>query len=1024
MHKYSTNRSRLVCAYLFLLIAPVFLNIPPCRSDPLPALPPGVDAANALVLSASASYTLPGDAATARVAALNKVVVNGAPSVIPQSGGLSITHGGYTKSEAALAYSLPTPAPGVYEIYTLFTLGGVAEQEFHMSAGETEALANERASWKQSNEVSWQTSWRKADAKITLYPQDRSIKLNVAGYASGHKQIVAVVLARVSNLARDLDSQGASVRSAIEAWRPDNVTRRIYFLDGESAVGTKAICAALRRNADSLKFTTRAEVFEGKEAHKIAEKIGASVPSLVVMDQYYAIRAVLRPDDSGARLDAALAADGAIDVAATNTSIPVVTGTSAANGVPQSWLIAGTWAGPSGLSLWGLEAESTARPSLNDPCIVVQFDNVLRGSWEAKTSGANGVILLDTATGDWVWSRATSYACVYVKTIHDRDVTIRISQTGVHTQAWINGEPVALAKDSSPAAVTLRPTSVSIAPTASKNDQGGIMLVQPQRPEGPVYASVHLVSGWNRVLVKLTMQNRAGESFAFKARFDDADGSPARDLSTSLINPISDMPLRAEANRIQPLVTTDAPFNLVHAGEKVKLTVALNRLTTESEQTPVGPLASFRARVGIIVNDYDGKPVMRKSVITTLPGSVPFDLGTAPPIGYYSVQVGVSSESGALIAEYPPDGFSVIGGTAAMKARAPRKKMATTYYWMEDKRFRSLYLPYMQRLGFYRDIGGNPGPCVDLYSEAVKRGIRLAGDLWDFSDKAYVADTVAKIAPFVDSFKSYNEVDIVPRVRGTAEHWTQITRDHYEAVKAVSPNCTVLSASLVRPGADSWFKDCLTLGIEKWVDAWDVHCYPRDAPVLGGSLSNGADETDLGVLKSYKELGRVNDKPFWIGETGARACHGTDARRWQADMVSKMIACANSRADYQEIGFLVPWWYSRENSSLGDIEAAHMPAEAAYYTAGALIDGFPYAKLALGDSIQAAQFGPTTMLWSTGAPGAVALKLDTRQFWVVVDVVGRVRKLKVPSNGLASMRLSPSPLYVLTNVNYQNLTRL
>jgi hypothetical protein len=107
---------------------------------------------------------------------------------------------------------------------------------------------------------------------------------------------------------------------------------------------------------------------------------------------------------------------------------------------------------------------------------------------------------------------------------------------------------------------------------------------------------------------------------------------------------------------------------------------------------------------------------------------------------------------------------------------------------------------------------------------------------------------------------------------------------------------------------------------------------------------------------------------------------------------------------------------------MGDIEAAHMPAEASYYTAGALIDGFPYTKLDLGAGVQAARFGSTTMLWRTDPGGAVSLDLATGKRWVIVNVVGSATPLAVAANGKAAVSVTDSPVYVLTADDYARLT--
>ena len=122
--------------------------------------------------------------------------------------------------------------------------------------------------------------------------------------------------------------------------------------------------------------------------------------------------------------------------------------------------------------------------------------------------------------------------------------------------------------------------------------------------------------------------------------------------------------------------------------------------------------------------------------------------------------------------------------------------------------------------------------------------------------------------------------------------------------------------------------------------------------------------------------------------------------------------------------YSTPWWYSREKGKLGDIEAGHMPAEAAYYTASALVDGFSYTRLSLGSRIQAAQFGPTTLIWiPDGKPGNVVVTPKGEAPFVQVDVVGRVKELKGEGNGSVSVAVGDSPVYILSRKTYGELTK-
>jgi len=76
----------------------------------------------------------------------------------------------------------------------------------------------------------------------------------------------------------------------------------------------------------------------------------------------------------------------------------------------------------------------------------------------------------------------------------------------------------------------------------------------------------------------------------------------------------------------------------------------------------------------------------------------------------------------------------------------------------------------------------------------------------------------------------------------------------------------------------------------------------------------------------------------------------------------------------------------------------------------------------MGADIQAARFGETIMLWSTGAARDVAVPLDGKGPWVVVDVVGRVRDLAVGKDGQATVKADTMPRYVLSRAAYERLT--
>lgn len=698
-----------------------------------------------------------------------------------------------------------------------------------------------------------------------------------------------------------------------------------------------------------------------------------------------------------------------------------------ASDTPAQWLTLGTWAGPAGLSLWGLDYEAQVHPISGAPQVVTYWDSSWHARWEARRSspGTAHRVLLETLVRDYAWAKGVAYAHLYLHTDTPADITLHLSQTGSEISGWLNGRSLDWQRDAS---VASAPANDEIEET-DRNDQGGVVVIRRMRGDTAFASTLKLNAGWNRLLVKLVMRQRKGEDFAFTARFSGPRSTLAG-IRTTLDDPAPTLISRTVASRFVPRVYTNAPFNLVSAGSPLVFDVdiassdLLGQTTAPFRQQPAGQLE-------LAITDYDGKEILRKTRPFTLPGRAAFDLGPAPACGYYATHLRLLDAAGNLVNVYPSDGFSVIGGTAAQRERKDAKKMSVTYYFMAgQERYRTLFFPYMERIGILRNIGGHNARALDFYREARERGVEVIADTWTHRDPDYLRAYVEETTPLVTTWKAFNEVDIHPAQRGTPAAWVAKAKQDYEIIKRQNPSALMIGASLVRPASDSWFEECLKLGIANYHDVWDVHCYPQKPPVLGGTMSNSPNETELGVLKVYEKLGMKNTKPFWIGETGARSGHGHDARRWQAAMIARMAACVLSRDDFQRVGFLVPWRYSRGENRyyIADIEAGHMPAEAAYYTVSALVDGFPYKRIATDNRIQAARFGPTVMAWTTDTVRPVTLKYhpEGKGPFVLVDVVGRVTDLApdaFASDGMLALTLTDSPVYLLSRADYERLTR-
>ena len=61
------------------------------------------------------------------------------------------------------------------------------------------------------------------------------------------------------------------------------------------------------------------------------------------------------------------------------------------------------------------------------------------------------------------------------------------------------------------------------------------------------------------------------------------------------------------------------------------------------------------------------------------------------------------------------------------------------------------------------------------------------------------------------------------------------------------------------------------------------------------------------------------------------------------------------------------------------------------------------------------------MLWTTGPPRQIRVPLRDVGPWVIVDVVARVRALAVRGGDAAEIKLTGSPLYVMSEAVYERL---
>ncbi|AHF93796.1 hypothetical protein OPIT5_30160 [Opitutaceae bacterium TAV5] len=1062
---------------------------------------------------------------------------------------------GWHNTKAKFRWELPVAAgapvlpAGRYEVWARYAQSGQASQNVSIYVGGQDNKAGEERLKSVHNVPNWELQWSKAEKTLFITDEDKFIEIETSGFAAHQKNIAGFWLLKIADWPAGITSAGWRLRQKLTI-QPDakKVTARLVVIEGKTAAmsdpALSAIDATLNAqpalreqvavsvipgefaDADTLSDAAKwrwteigrrdMDQRENETAAALAQRLSLKVLPAVVLTTpaqqiiktwegpftaentrvlREEIHAALGNGTPVAAAEAAPAGTSATPAIADAARMPE-------SGVPEQWLVLGTWAGPAGLGMWGLDYEPVARPSPGDPEIVTWFDPFRRKRWavhKADASKGGRVIVEKIAPPYLPWAGGAAYAHLYIWSPDARRVALCLAHTGDGTAGWLNGKTLAWKADSSPAAANAIKTLSSDASTtgnvAATSDQGGSVTVKKTSAGSAWETPLELERGWNRVLVKIFSSQAKDETLAFSSRFVPARSSASASaaevartmagLRVSCRNPAAAEDVLAAAGRFVPRVKTSDAHNLnLVPQNQPALSIEVDLQSEDLLAGTVAPFRPWRGQLELRMTDYDGAEIYRRTRSAVFPGVFSFDLPSPPslPRGYYALQLNLLDARGNIIRACAPDGFSVVGGTIAQHERQPFKKMSVNYYYMaQTGHYKTLYFPYMERVGVFRNLGGSIFPHDDFFKEAAARNIDVMADLDLHTDPKIIEDFVQRTKPFVSGFKGTNEINIRYKVRGSPEAWVAKAKREYEIVKRLAPDMIMTGASF-GSHFDSWFEECLKLGLDKYHDVWDVHTYPKDPPALGGSMSNNDLETEFGVLRAYKKLGMKNTKPWWIGETGARASHGHDGRRWQAGMLAKMVACSLSRDDFQIVSFLVPWDYPREGPGtrmhgyiIGDMGYAHMPADAAFYTASALIDGFPSLRVPSatgggqadsdgkaawqkpgwlkcdyerlrgfpGDApvVQAARFGPTVMAWTTdNRPRKVSLPLAKSGAsanalaimpHVIVDVIGRARALAANditpardgAGAIANVTIDDSPVYILARAEYERLTR-
>ncbi len=910
--------------------------------------------------------------------------------------------GGYGNFGGVASWSLPEDFNGgVYRLHTRYATGGRATLTFALTQKTADGFVLKETVNAIRNKASWKADVIAGKNLVTLVPGASVVEVEVRGASAQTKSIHALFLEKVSG-APALTAEEARLRQQIARCNSPDGTERLYFIEGDDVAAGNGFFTRVLDSAKKRKV--QAEYVFGADAQAFARDLDLRrLPAVVRTSKDFVVKRVLYVDGA--------------EKAAYAPSAPVKL-EELKDGRLNAWLMAGDWAGPAGLSLLGIEQEGRISPDEGDGVWVRAFDSGWEKEWYSLpwTPGV-GYLIAEQSKNSATWARGCTYAFTYLVSDCDQTVRLDVKQHGFATGAWLNGEKLN--------AVSAKRTG-GRKTRMGRTDQGNTFLVDTDGASSTTVFDLNLKKGVNRVMLKLFTQHDKGDMLYFDAVFAGATG-----LKSARTNPRGDAKLHRIIRALTSDVCVTAKSNLPYDDETIDVVTKFehpyangrpqqNYNAKDKYQLPVIPI---EVEVEQVITDYDAKAVVTKTFDMVLPSVVTNRFCDRLATGYYSIQTTIRARgTGRILETMRPDGFSVIGGVKAQRARQGKLKVASSFYWLSTDNIPHIF-PWMARMGVFHNVGSSGRP---IFEAAKRQGLTLTADFLDpwcatpAEDKRKFA-TMANA--FTADFKAWNEIDICPH-RPSAQKWFERTKMEYDIVKSINPNAVYTGGTLVRVGGSKWFEECLKLGLDQYVDVWDVHAYPmRVYTLTQRHIANAGSESGPGVETACKAAGKPNTKEFIMGETGARCSHGADARRWQAETMARMVGWVNVAKHYRKLAFLIPW---EKALTGGDIPVASFPGEAALYTATALVDGLPYAPYTppngFAATCEAGQFGSTLMLWTNGTAFEQTLPFAPGANPVLVDVVGRMTPLQPEADGSVKVTISASPIYVLPKADYDRLT--
>ncbi|HEY8219783.1 MAG TPA: hypothetical protein VIF86_06750, partial [Methylobacter sp.] len=552
----------------------------------------------------------------------------GAESVLTEKDEVQVFHQGFGNWGANFRFELKQAlAPGQYRFYARYKSGGEVSQvsqNFTVKAGaEPDNLAT-RSDFTLINSTPWEYQWLQATATVTVLPGDRWLEISNTGKADGAKVFDAFLLKLETPLGDWMNADQAQARNrflALTKTVPD-ANRRLIVLDGKGDKGEilfRGLASeAARPNYDKLSVS----YLIGPEAEALARSLNISeLPAALMTDDHYSMLGVLAQANSEQAVAGFLDDPGKVGIMPMPLAVAADAPKPLKKGIPDAWLVGGLQDGLSGVSVFGLDNETVLRPNPGQPYLSLQMMGGEMRVWRTEPTDAKGVANIESNTQhSYGWSRGSGYAQLYLHVDQPTQALLHLKQSGIRTFGWLDGQPLKFTDDPKPPAGFSSSAGEQVKKLLhGLTTEGLVATALSVSPEAPQLATLDLSPGWHRLLVKLVMQHDQNQRFYFAGLFTDPAGKPLDSIKTQPADPDADQALNGIAAKLRPLIFVDAPANLPHPGDPLKLRVDMRWHPVLEETALPAPLPRFPAKLRLRVVDYGGNEVAAQEIAGLFP---------------------------------------------------------------------------------------------------------------------------------------------------------------------------------------------------------------------------------------------------------------------------------------------------------------------------------------------------------------------------------------------------------------------